>query len=775
MAESRPMIAKSLLVPALLGVVLCAFFHRALSGERFYAVDFYQTFVPLRSILAEAWSHGFPTWTGRIGNGSPVLANPAYGVLYLPNLLYLGTDPARWMTLLTVAHFIFGGIGTWMLARRWEMSRAAAWVAAIGFVMGGPAVSSIAYPNLSWPLGWMPWAIVAHEESAHGRIVRGTVGLALAWFSMFSTGDPVVLLAAIAGSALSLSRDVLRAPAGRRWTEARSLVRGPAVAALLAIASASPLIVAAARYLPSSVRGAGFKPAGIVLWSLHPLLLVGTMLLHPFGDPALTGLPGFWARAIEHEHPRPLLAGLYVGGLIVSLAILGALRLRPRRVMLLAWLGLLVLLALGKYGPIYPLVGGRLGFDALRYPTKWIVPAMLPLALLAASGLEALGESASATAISRRGALVFLAVLALLGLVSVGSMAGLDSKLASLAGQPNFEIDGIPFGLYVRTAWLSATARSAVPLALALAAIAFGSRARARVPTLAIIAALATLDVALANSPLASTVTRDFYDVPRAAAAILGDPAGHGRVYVEDFDTDSSGLRFAPIPRWEKDAARTHHDRLTSYVGAAAGLNLAFNADTEAFSPITYARADVLIVSAALREKLMFLGAAGATHIVTFRPPEGALHDPMASIPVGFNRPLFVYRNPFATPRARIVSRLTPYDSDAGFIRVVQSSPDDLFAHTALVEQRELLAAGLPSKGSSAEGGTATIVSEDGSSLGVQVDGPGGFLVVSDALAPGWTARLDGKPAPLLRADLAFRAVPVPAGRHRVEMHYNPW
>jgi uncharacterized membrane protein YfhO len=39
---------------------------------------------------------------------------------------------------------------------------------------------------------------------------------------------------------------------------------------------------------------------------------------------------------------------------------------------------------------------------------------------------------------------------------------------------------------------------------------------------------------------------------------------------------------------------------------------------------------------------------------------------------------------------------------------------------------------------------------------------------------PGWTARVNGSPAPLLRADYLFRAVAFPAGMSRVEFRYEP-
>lgn len=48
------------------------------------------------------------------------------------------------------------------------------------------------------------------------------------------------------------------------------------------------------------------------------------------------------------------------------------------------------------------------------------------------------------------------------------------------------------------------------------------------------------------------------------------------------------------------------------------------------------------------------------------------------------------------------------------------------------------------------------------------------LLFLSDTYYPGWKSTIDGKPTPVLMADYAFRAIPLPAGEHEVEMYYVP-
>ena len=49
-----------------------------------------------------------------------------------------------------------------------------------------------------------------------------------------------------------------------------------------------------------------------------------------------------------------------------------------------------------------------------------------------------------------------------------------------------------------------------------------------------------------------------------------------------------------------------------------------------------------------------------------------------------------------------------------------------------------------------------------------------GYLVLLDSFYPGWSAYVDGRETPVLKANYAFRAVRVPEGIHRVEFIYRP-
>jgi hypothetical protein len=67
------------------------------------------------------------------------------------------------------------------------------------------------------------------------------------------------------------------------------------------------------------------------------------------------------------------------------------------------------------------------------------------------------------------------------------------------------------------------------------------------------------------------------------------------------------------------------------------------------------------------------------------------------------------------------------------------------------------------------------VVKREPNHLVLDVDlGAPGLLVVSEIFYPGWRATVDGAPTTVYEANGVLRAVLVPAGRHRVEMRFDP-
>jgi len=127
-----------------------------------------------------------------------------------------------------------------------------------------------------------------------------------------------------------------------------------------------------------------------------------------------------------------------------------------------------------------------------------------------------------------------------------------------------------------------------------------------------------------------------------------------------------------------------------------------------------------------------------------------------------------IYRNLDNLPRAYLVgkARLVPDDTEA--IATMRRPAFD--------PRREVIVHDGSANDYGWDGpGQVEIVSYAAEEIVLRSEaGAPGYLVLSDAWYPGWVAYLDGRPAPVRRANVMFRCVEVPAGQHEVRFCYEP-
>jgi uncharacterized membrane protein YfhO len=72
--------------------------------------------------------------------------------------------------------------------------------------------------------------------------------------------------------------------------------------------------------------------------------------------------------------------------------------------------------------------------------------------------------------------------------------------------------------------------------------------------------------------------------------------------------------------------------------------------------------------------------------------------------------------------------------------------------------------------------GNARILRYQNTDIEIEADSTdGGFVVLNDVWHPWWRATVDGTPVEILKANVLFRAVVVPAGRHVVRFTFHPF
>lgn len=749
-------------LPLVLGRVL---FERDIQTYWFAQVE---TFVG--TVAAGCW----PVWDPWVAFGQPMLAKPDTQVLYPFTWLNLILPLGLAYTLLVLTHLVLSGIGLFRLARRLGAEGGGAFVAAAVWMLSGPLVSMANVWHHFVGASWMPWVLEAAESaSASGGRPRHVLrwGLLTGLQVLAGSADVAAMTALVA--AVLVARHLVSPGAGTRL---RLRVAGGALAAV-----ALGLGLSAALWVPTlevARRSARWSlPASTQeFWSLHPLSLL------QLGLPLfLVDLPlrAEWRQAL-FEGREPFLESVYVG--LPALALAGAALLgRARHALFLTGIAVLSgLVALGRHTVFHATAVALLPpLAILRFPQKAMIVVALALALLAGLGFEAWSRSDFWK--SRWGFVLGLglaasgALIALAGVLFGAEPLGRATLLpVSEAGAPYREI-WAPVAGQLAPAALSATA---VLVAAALAAWGRwpAGRSAAAVGVMAVaslVAAHRTLhpsapaELIASRSPILQVLrpglgtrvlTYNYGAVPGSSERYLGRRSAHLVDSVPRGWSYREGVAFG-LQQYLVPPMPTRYGIFGSFDVDQRGL---YPRELDELTRLLWALDD----APKARTRLLQLG--GVSHVVALHTKGFEALPEVARFPSVYAEPIRVFRVQEPLPRSYV----------AEGIRIV---PDD-DARAALVDPRfdfrreVLLAEGLPARAAQADSaGESRVVSYLPDRVQLEVSARRAAVVVLlDSFDPGWRAWVDGEPARILRVNVAFRAVPVPAGEHRVEMRYRP-
>lgn len=353
----------------------------------FYWRDLFSTHFPLRHALGGLWTGWIPPlWNPLAGGGQPLAGNPNALAFYPDALLSLVLAPFPAFNAHFFLHWLLGGVAMASLLRargaagRWPLLGGTLWAAS------GPAVSALAFLNLSTAVALIPFALDRAVRAAARPRAREALLLGVAFGLMGLAGEPVVLL----GTAAAAAALTLRRPG-------KEQVKAAVVAIAVAVAVVSPQLLAWSEISAATERGARPYSAETVLAASLSPWQAAEMILGPVRGLATDLSPGGLHRSGAAERWPPLFLSLWLGPLALAAMLAPPRRLRREWASAL----FLLLLAFGRYNPVVAGIVERL--DAarlLRYPEKLALPAAALLVVLMIGWLER-GD--------RRGALAALA------------------------------------------------------------------------------------------------------------------------------------------------------------------------------------------------------------------------------------------------------------------------------------------------------------------------------------------------------------------------------
>ncbi|MGO9487121.1 MAG: hypothetical protein ACLPX9_21530 [Rhodomicrobium sp.] len=728
-----------------------------LSGDVTVPWDAKAHFLPQLQFLAHALHTGqSPAWNHNVFGGSPQIADPQ-SLIFSPAILlaYLEPNPSfRELDLYCFLLLAAAGFAVLMFFRDRGWHPAGAIVAALATALGGSSIWRIQHIKQieTFAFFMLTLWLLARALERRTLLSGALAGLAAAMMIVEPGQVALIGIYVLLGYTLNYW---LSQP--RFWASVRqtlpALVSGGIVASILA---AGPILLSLLFILDSNRPEIPYKEAA--RGALHPASLLTAAIANlysvlpdlPYWGPASIWWPADWLQLNEN------MGQVYIGVLPVLLLLAvgvmrGKLWLREIRFFSLA-IAALLFYALGRYTIVFHWLYDYLpGVDMFRRPAD-ATYALGPMTAIASGYFLHLLLTKNERP-SEAQSYGVLGILAAVFLTALGVAAAHDHLFWAM--KPIL----ISAALFAG-GWL---------------ALQFSSEYSQRYAglTVAGLAAFMTADLAIGNAPNRSTAKPPSqYEEMRAdtkndTIAFLRAHLGRPENSPWRDRVELVGLGF----EWPNIGLIHNFDHVLGYnpvrlgeiVQAMGAAESVAEAKQRVFTPLfpSYrsTMADLL----------------GLRYIVIDRPVET------------FDRKLrlgdlklvahtsngYIYENPRALPRVMFAtgSMLSNFDKLVSDGRWPNFDPTE----TVLLNGTPPQTPAMQGVHVSLTKAAIALTAYQNTEVQVEVDSPkAGFVVLNDVWHPWWFGSIDGKPAEILRANVLFRAIQVPAGKHTVRFEFRP-
>jgi hypothetical protein len=756
------------------GLLLCItalyFSPVVFSRKTFASRDMYAFYYPRQFFAAECIKSGtLPLWNPHLASGVPFLANLQSSVLYPLSIIYYILPFAIGFKYFIVLHYFLAGLWMFLLMRHWKYDAYSCMVAAIVFMLGGYMISILDNVSFLTAAVWLPLIVLLYDLflKEKKRIYLALTGVVIGLQILGGDASCYVLSTFLFMFAYHLY--CVRSARYPGFGSTAGSLRYFPLVWLIGICLAAIVLIPFAEYAFYSTRMGGFGYDELTKWSYHPLELLQLFVPYVFGStvPMSRWFGQYW------------LDTFYVGVLPLLLVVC-ALRWSKKGMpyFLIGVVACSLLLAFGKYTPLFSVIRYVPGVNMIHYPVKYLFPAGFALAILAGMGFSVLFEKVGKKETEgMQLALITVNLIALCMLIS-GALA--DTVLFKA-----FEL------VYPQTLFHKIVGTQAAYLAifkgysifvliLTAVSVQLLFTARGRIPvTAAKIAAILLLlaDLTFVARPDDALIESSDYTRPTDLVRLLKSDSSPCRIFSLSYATFEGFMHIPNVP-----FARTF-ETLKSFM--MPNLSLIFGLDTideyaemlvtryyALFQPVKELYKPEKVIIAPPHFSRQILNLLNVKYLISsYRLDDG-------SFKLVQGGPVKVYENTEVLPRSFFVSSASVYTDDDDVLDAMQKPGFDPMASVPLT-RHEYHTIGEGAAGEKLAHGVQTsevkILKYSPNRVEIETIGNDrGFLVLADNYYPGWKVRVNGTEKNILRVYYNLRAVFIPPGHSTVTFTFEP-